>query len=80
MSRLISPGVYVLVLTLIAGIWIGISPFVLQTQASASAWSSSTINDVATGAVLMVVSLLGIGSQIVLALRDLVRSDAEPAS
>ena len=77
MNRLISRGTYILPLTLILGVWSSISPFVLQTQPAASAWSTGTINNVIAGGILIGVSLLGISSQLVLALRELVLSRTE---
>jgi hypothetical protein len=71
-SRSISPGIYVLALLFVAGIWLAASPFVMQTQPAGVAWTPSTINNVATGAVLIVVSLGGILIHLGLALRDLV--------
>ncbi len=72
MSRLISPGVYVLALLFVAGIWLAASPFVMQTQPAGVAWTASTINDVGAGGVLIVVSLGAILIHLGLALRDLV--------
>ncbi len=82
MSRVVSPGIYVLALLFVAGIWLAASPFVMQTQPSGAAWTSSTINDVAAGGVLIVVTLGGILIHLGLALRDLVslasaRAEAE---
>lgn len=73
MRRLLSPGSIVLFLFFLAGIWLTISPFAMTTQPSGSHWTASTINNVAIGVVMMVVSLLGILGYIVLALRDLIR-------
>ena len=72
MNRLISPGMYTLLLTLSAGAWISIAPFVMQTQPDTSAWSTATINDVVAGGILVGVSLVGICSHLIFALRDLV--------
>ncbi len=71
--RLLPPGSYVLFLFFLAGIWLTISPFAMTTQPSGSHWIASTINNVTIGAIMMVISLLGILGYIVLALRDLVR-------
>jgi hypothetical protein len=49
------------------------SPFAMTTQPSGQPWIASTINTVTLGAVLMVVSLFGILSYLILALRDLLR-------
>ncbi len=85
MSRLISPGIYVLALLFVAGIWLAASPFVMQTQPAGVTWTSSTINDAAAGGVLIVVALGGILIHLGLALRDLVsfaaaRTEGESAS
>ena len=85
MSRLISPGIYVLALLFIAGIWLAASPFVMQTQPAGIAWSPSTINNVGAGGALIVVSLGGVLLHLGLALRDLVslraaRSETESTS
>ena len=73
MSRLISPGIYVLALLFIAGLWLAASPFIMQTQPAAATWTPSTINNVGAGGVLIVVSLGGILIHLGVALRDLVR-------
>jgi len=73
MRRLIPPGSYVLFLFFLTGIWLIMSPFVLTGQPTGQHWIASTINNVAIGGVLMVVSLLGILSYMGLALRDLIR-------
>lgn len=72
MRRLIPPGSYVLFLIFLAGIWLTISPFVMTTQPSGSHWSASTINSVTIGAIMMVISLLGILGYLLFALRDLI--------
>jgi hypothetical protein len=80
MRRLISPGSYVLFLFFLAGIWLTISPFAMTTQPSGSHWIASTINNVTIGAIMMVVSLLGILGYILFALRDMIReSEAKQA-
>lgn len=74
MNRFIpSLGVYTLALTSLAGIWIAISPFVMQTQAAGASWSSATVNNVIVGAILIVASLVGILMILALGLNDLVR-------
>ena len=73
MRRLVPPGSYVLVLFFLTGIWLAISPFAMTTQPSGQHWSASTVNNVTLGGILMVVSLLGILSFMVFALRDLLR-------
>ncbi len=74
MSRLVSPGVFALALTLVGGIWLVMSPFAMQTQPAGGAWLSSTIVAIAAGGVLVVISLLGAVISIALGLRSLVRS------
>ncbi len=71
--RLVPPGSLVLFLFFLTGIWVTISPFAMTTQPSGQPWIASTINTVTLGAVLIVVSLLGIVAYLVLALRDLLR-------
>ena len=71
--RLIPPGSYVLFLFFLVGIWLTISPFVMTTQPSGAHWIASTINTVTVGSIMIVVSLLGILSYMLFALRDLIR-------
>ena len=73
MRRLIPPGSYVLFLFFLAGIWLTISPFAMQTQPSGVHWILSTINNVIVGSIMMVVPLLGILGYMLFALRDLFR-------
>ena len=73
MRRLVPPASYVLVLFVLTGIWLAISPFAMQTQSSGQHWIASTTNNVTLGGILMVVSLLGILVYMGLALRDLTR-------
>ena len=73
LRRLIPPGSYVLFLLFLAGIWLAISPFVMTTQPSGSHWIASTVNNVTVGAVMMVVSLLGIMGYMLFALGELIR-------
>ena len=73
MRRLLPPGSFVLFLFFLAGIWLTISPFAMTTQPSGAHWTASTINAVTIGAVMMVVSLLGILGYLLFALRDLIR-------
>ncbi len=73
MRQLIPPGSYVLFLFFLAGIWLTISPFVMTTQPSGSHWIASTINSVTIGAIMIVVSLLGILGYMLFALRDIIR-------
>ena len=73
MRRILPPGSFVLFLLFLAGIWLTISPFAMTTQPSGAHWIASTINSVTIGAVMMVVSLLGILGYLLFALRDLIR-------
>ncbi len=73
MRRLVPPGSLVLFLLFFTGIWLSMSPFAMTTQPSGQPWIASTINTVTIGGVLLVVSLFGILSYLVLALRDLMR-------
>ncbi len=73
MRRLGSPGSYILFLFLLAGIWLTISPFVMTTQPSGTHWVTSTINNVAIGTIMIVVSLLGMLGYMLFALHDLIR-------
>ena len=73
MRRLVPQGSLVLFLLGLSGIWLTISPFAMTTQPSGQPWIASTINTVALGSVLMVVSLLGILGYMALGLRDLLR-------
>ena len=73
MRRLVPPGSLVLFLLFLTGIWLAISPFAMTTQPSGQPWIASTINTVALGGVLMIVSLLGIVGYMALGLRDLLR-------
>lgn len=86
MRRLLPPGSYVLFLFFLVGIWLAISPFVMGTQPIGAHWIASTINNVAVGTTMIVVSLFGILGYMVFALRDLLRETqarqeaTEPAS
>ncbi len=71
--RLVPPASLVLFLLFLTGIWVTMSPFAMTTQPSGLPWIASTINNVALGAILMVVSLVGILAYLALALRDLLR-------
>lgn len=73
LRRLIPPGSYVLFLFFLTGIWLTISPFVMTTQPSGSHWIASTVNNVTIGAIMMVVSLLGILGYMLFALREMFR-------
>lgn len=70
MRRLIPPTSAVLFLFFLTGIWLAISPFVMTTQPVGAHWIASTINNVTLGAILIIVSLLGILSYMTFALRD----------
>ncbi len=69
--RLMPPGSVVLFLFFLTGIWVTMSPFAMTTQPSGQPWIASTINNVTLGAILMVVSLVGILAYLALELRDL---------
>ena len=73
MRRLVPPGSLVLFLLFLTGVWLTMSPFAMTTQPSGQPWIASTINNVAIGGVLLVVSLLGILGYMALALRDILR-------
>ncbi len=79
MRRLVPPGSYVLLLFVLGGSWLVISPFVMTTQPAGAHWISSTINNVTVGGILIVVSLLGIMGYMAFALRDLMREAQEAA-
>jgi hypothetical protein len=74
MNRFILPGSYVLILLLCVGVWLVVSPFALQSQPVGSAWIGSTVNNVATGGILIGVALAGILGILALGLRDLMRA------
>ena len=67
MNRLVSPGIFTLALTLLAGIWITVSPFALNSQ-PAGVWSPVAVNNVVCGAILIGGSILGIGVHLAMAL------------
>jgi hypothetical protein len=73
LKRLVPLGSVVLFLLFLTGIWLIMSPFAMTTQPSGHSWIASTINTVTLGGVLLVVSLFGILSYLILALRDLLR-------
>ncbi len=73
MRQIIPPASYVLFLFFLAGIWLAISPFAMTTQPAGAHWIASTINNVAIGAIMIVVSLVGILGYAGFALRDLIR-------
>ena len=73
LRRLVPPGSSVLSLFFLTGIWLTISPFAMTTQSSGQHWIASTITNVTIGAILMVVSLLGVLGYLALALRELTR-------
>ena len=73
MRRLIPPASYVLFLFFLTGIWLVMSPFAMTTQPAGAHWIASTINNVTLGAILMVVSLVGILGYAVLAIREVLR-------
>ena len=71
-KRMLSPGVYGLVLLFLLGVWLVVAPFVTQTQPIVGPWQLATINDVADGGVLILISLLGGLISLALALREAV--------
>ena len=73
MQRLIPPASVVLFLFFLTGIWLTMSPFAMTTQPAGAHWIASTINNVTLGAILMIVSLLGILGYMFFALRDVMR-------
>jgi hypothetical protein len=73
MRQLFSLGSLILFLLFLTGIWLVMSPFAMTTQPSGHHWIASTINNVAVGGTLMVVSLFGILAYMILGLRDLIR-------
>lgn len=74
-NRLISPGIYALAVLFLVGVWLVIAPFVLQTQPTgAAAWQVATIDDIAAGGGLIVVSLLGILVNVALSLSAAVKT------
>ena len=73
MRRLIPPGSYVLFLFFLTGIWLAMSPFAMTTQLAGARWIASTINNITLGAILVVISLLGILGYAGFALRDTIR-------
>lgn len=77
MNRLISPGIYTLILLFAGGVWLMISPFTMQSQPAGASWIASTVNNVAAGGVLAVISLLGLFIYLALALRDAVHTATE---
>ena len=77
MRRLFPLGSYVLLLFFLTGIWLAISPFAMTTQPSGAHWIPSTVNNVVVGAILIVVSLLGILGYMTFELRDILREARE---
>ena len=73
LRRLVPLGSVVLFLLFLTGIWLIMSPFAMTTQPSGQPWIASTINTVTIGAVLMIVSLFGILTYLILTLWDLLR-------
>lgn len=60
-------------LTLAAGIWLYLAPFLLDYQGDAAAWATATKNHVATGAALAVLSLATLLGFAALATREALR-------
>jgi hypothetical protein len=74
MNRLTLPGLATLAVTLLTGVWLIISPFVMQTQPAGKGWTPSTVNDVVLGGLLFVVSGVAILAVLVLGLRGLLQA------
>jgi len=72
-ERLISPAVYVQALFFLIGVWLVIAPFAMGTQPISGSWQDATINDVAVGAVLILLSLLGTLVPLAMALNTAVK-------
>jgi hypothetical protein len=79
MDYSISPGIAALALTGAGGVWVAISPFVMNSQ-PAGVWGHVAVNNVATGMILIIASLLGIGSHLVLTLLARAQTAQEPAA
>lgn len=72
-NQLISPGIYIQALFFFIGVWLVIAPFAMETQPISGSWQDATINNVAAGGALIVLSLLGTLIPIALALRSAVK-------
>jgi hypothetical protein len=72
-ERLISPAVYVQALFFFIGVWLVIAPFAMGTQPISGSWQDATINDVAVGGVLILLSLLGTLIPLAMALNTAVK-------
>lgn len=57
-------------LPLVAGVWLVVSPWVMQTQRAGATWSAGTIDNVVTGALVLSAALLGVGAALALLLGD----------
>ena len=79
MNHSISPGIVALALTGAGGVWVTVSPFVMNSQ-PAGVWSHVAVNNVATGTILIIASLLGIGNHLVLTLLAHARTAQEPVA
>ena len=55
--RMLAPEVLVLV-----GVWLIISPWVMQTQPAGMIWSPNTINNLVTGSLVMGLTLVSVGT------------------
>jgi hypothetical protein len=77
MNRMMRWGIYPLLLTFIAGVWMLVSPFAMDTQAVSSGWSRVTVNDVVVGGILIAIALVGVGVALTLHLRDLVHVSSQ---
>ena len=72
-TRLFSPAIYIQALFFFIGIWLVISPFVMTTQPIDGSWQDATINNVAAGGALIVLSLLGTLIPLAMTLNQAVR-------
>ena len=75
-GRLISPVIYVQALFFLVGVWLVIAPFAMGTQPISGSWQDATINDVAVGGVLILLSLLGTLIPLAMALNTAVKGAA----
>lgn len=76
MSRLMTGGIYLLLLAVMAGVWMIISPFAMDTQAMGAGWSAATINNVVVGGTLIGSALVGASVTLALQVRELARARA----
>ncbi len=74
MSKLFPLGSFALLAIFCCGLWLACSPFALQTQPAGQPWLPATLNAVIAGALLATTAALGMLAQVMLGLRDLVRT------